>query len=111
MTMTHQSDKRDGDRYNLEAPVTWSYFNTNNHFRAKLHNYGNGGLYFESDSPPPLGTGIYIRIEGGWPRYSKREVYEGLRTTALGEVRWCQEKSGKEKIKYGIGVKFYPPVY
>ena len=112
MTMTHQTDKRSGDRFNLEAPVTWSYFNTNNnYFRAKLLNYGDGGIYFESDSPPLLKTGIYIRIEENWSGYSKCGVTEGFRTTALGEVRWCHEKSGKENVTYGIGVKFYPPVY
>ena len=109
--MTRQTDKRSVYRYNQKAFITWAYFSSDRYFDAKMLNYSEGGLYFESDSAPLPKTGLYIRIEENLNESSKVGVHAGFRMITLGEVRWCHEITNKDIIKYGIGVKYYAPDY
>ncbi len=102
-------EKRTFERHFQEASIICAYFNTNKYCSAKMLNYGEGGLYFESEFPFKPRTCIYIRVEEFSPIAFGSPLHHGLRTTTLGEVKWCKEISGTESYKYGIGVRYYEP--
>jgi hypothetical protein len=102
-------EKRTVDRHFHEARLVCAYFNTNTYYQAKMLNYCQGGLYFESELAFRPGTNIYIRIEEFSQEASKSPFHNGFRTTTLGEVKWCKEISGAKSCKFGIGVKYYEP--
>ena len=47
--MENQTEKRSSDRHYQEVPITVAYFNTSRYRSAKMLNYSEGGIYFESD--------------------------------------------------------------
>ena len=102
-------EKRTLDRHCQEARLVCAYFNTNKYSQAKMLNYCEGGLYFESELAFKPGTSIYIRIETFLLEGSESPLRHGFRTTTLGEVKWCREISGTESYNFGIGVKYYEP--
>ena len=107
MKMTDQKEKRKCDRYDLEARVTWSYFNTTHCFNAKLLNYSESGLCFESESKLRPGASIFIRLDRLLTQHSGHKLHEGFRTVTLAESRWCREISASGSYKYLIGIKYY----
>jgi hypothetical protein len=107
--MQAQTEKRDCDRYDQEALISWSYFNTTNFFNAKLLNYGENGLFFESEFKLQPGVGIYIRLDKLLPKHSDDKLHEGFRTVTLGETRWCNEILATGLHKYAIGINYYQP--
>jgi len=106
--MEDQTEKRSCDRHYQEVPITVAYFNTNRYRSAKMLNYGEGGIYFESDFAFQPRTSIYIRIAKKMTDLPECKIHNGFRSVALGEVKWCKEM---ESSKYGIGVKYYELEY
>lgn len=102
-------EKRTFERHFQKASIVCACFNTNKYCPAKMLNYGEGGLYFESGFPFKPRTCIYIRVEKILPIASGYPLHHGLRSSTIGEVKWCQEISDSESYKYGIGVKYYEP--
>jgi hypothetical protein len=102
-------EKRTFDRHNQEARIVCAYLNTNEYCQAKLLNYCEGGLYFESEIAFKVRASIYIRIKEFSQEASESPLHDGFRTTTLGEVKWCKEISDTGFYKFGIGVKYYEP--
>lgn len=107
--MRARSEKRCEDRQNCDAAVEWAYFNKADFFSARLLNFSKGGGYFESTQSPIPGATILIRLQ--------KDAYRGgesasshMRTTALGEVKWCRELQEKQPHRFGIGVRYHIPV-
>jgi len=109
--MEDQTEKRSSDRHPREVPITVAYFNTNRYHCATLLNYSEGGVYFESDFAFQPRTSIYLRIEKKLVDLPDRQVHNGFRSVALGEVKWCKEINKGESSKYGMGVKYYELEY
>ena len=109
--MPKQKGKRNCDRYDQQALISWSYFNAKNLFSAKLRNYCESGLCFESEIELQPGTGIYIRFDKLPPNPNGHQLNEGFRTVTLGEVRWCRGVGAIGSHKYISGVKYYEPDY
>ncbi|MGD8522588.1 MAG: hypothetical protein PVF56_15680 [Desulfobacterales bacterium] len=107
--MTDQTEKRTRDRYNQEACIAWTYFNTDHLFSGKLLNYSESGLCFESEIKLRPGATIYIRLDKFSPDPSNRKLHEGFRTVTLGEAKWCKEIYVVGSHKYAIGIKYYQP--
>ena len=107
--MGDTNDKRIFDRHHQEARIICAYFNSNEYCRAKMLNYCEGGLYFESGFAFKLGASIYIRIEEFSQRTSESSLCHGCRTVTLAEVIRCEKILGTEVNKYGIGVRYYQP--
>ena len=109
--MPDRTDKRNYDRYDQEALITWAYFNSDNFRQAKMLNYGEGGLYFESHDAFQPGTYVHIRVGHKLSDNSGSTIHSGFRSVVLGEVKWCKEINGVEANHhgYGIGVKYYEP--
>lgn len=102
-------EKRAFERHFQETNIVCALFNTNKYHQAKMLNYCEGGLYFESAFPFKPGTTIYVRIEEFSRKDSHSTLYCGHRTVTLGEVKWCKEISAPESYKFGIGVRYYEP--
>ena len=109
--MENQTEKRSSDRHQQEVPITVAYFNTSRYRPAKMLNYSEGGIYFESDFSFAPRTSIYIRIEKEMTGLFGSKIQNGFRSVALGEVKWCKEISKGESGRYGIGVKYYELEY
>jgi hypothetical protein len=106
--MENQSEKRSCERHYQEMPITVACFNTGRYRPAKMLNYSEGGIYFESDFAFQPRTSIYIRIEKKMADVPEGKIHNGFRSVALGEVKWCKEM---EPSKYGMGVKYYALEY
>jgi PilZ domain len=109
--MEEQTEKRSCERHYQEMPITVACFNTNRYRSAKMLNYSEGGIYFESNFAFQPRTSIYIRIEKKMTDLSECKFHNGFRSVALGEVKWCREISEGESGKYGIGIKYYEHEY
>ena len=107
--MGARSEKRCEDRQDCDAVVEWAYFNKADFFSARLLNLSKGGGYFECAQSLIPGATILIRMQ--------KDAYTGgesairyMRTTALGEVKWCRELQEKQPHRFGIGVRYHIPV-
>ena len=109
--MENQTEKRSCGRHHWEVPITVAYFNSNQYRSAKMLNYSEGGVYFESDFAFQPRASIYIRIGKKATDPSEYRIHNGFRSVALGEVRWCKEVTEGDPGKYGIGVKYYELEY
>ena len=107
MKACENMEKRTFERHDLEARIVCAYFNTNKYTQAKLLNYCEGGLCFESDIAFKPNASIYIRIEKLSLKASESSLHDGFRTTTIGEVKWCKAISVPEFYKFGVGVKYY----
>ena len=102
-------EKRCEDRQKCDAEVKWAYFNKADFFNARLRNFSGGGSYLECAQPLIPGATILIRLQAN---VSSNESAPGriLRTTALGEVKWCRELRTEPAHRFGIGVRYHIPV-
>ena len=103
------SEKRREARQKCDAEVEWAYFNKADFFYARLLNFSGGGSYIECAKPLIPGATILIRLQtcaasGGEP------LIRDMRTTALGEVKWCRELQAEQIQRFGIGVRYHIPV-
>lgn len=108
--MKATSEKRCEERQGCDAAIEWAYFNKGENFGARMLNFSKGGGYFVSGQPLLPGATILIRLQAC--EASGQPPCEGgtLRTTALGEVKWCRELSGTSTGWFGIGVRYHFPV-
>ena len=100
-------EKRSGRRRSCEVSIACSFFNSENRHAATVTDFGADGVRLISDSPYVPGTPISMRIEN-WRQHipiSKDDV--SLRTYAVGEVKWCNEITGRTGNRYEMGVKYF----
>ena len=109
--MENPTEKRSSDRHQQEVPISVAYFNASRYRPAKMLNYSEGGIYFESDFSFAPRTSIYIRIEKEMTGLPRAKIQNGFRSVTLGEVKWCKEIGKGESGRYGIGVKYYELEY
>ena len=100
-------DKRINKRHNCEASIVCNCFNRGNVLNAKMLNYSEGGMYFESDGFFKKGTNVIFKVKSYFHIVTDPERYKGLRTVSLAEVRWWKKIKDKTQINFGIGVKYY----
>lgn len=109
--MESNPEKRCEGRQDCDAVIEWTYFNKEDCFSARLLNFSRGGGYFISNQPLTPGTTVLIRVRGLSSAESEVcDTSTTLRTTALGEVKWCRELSGEAAARFGIGVRYHYPV-
>lgn len=107
--MERNTEKRCENRRGCDAAIEWAYFNKGDFFGARLLNFSQGGGYFVSGQPLLPGATILIRLRQFDPARAESSD-SGLRTTALGEVKWCRELFGDPAVRFGIGVRYHIPV-
>ncbi len=109
--MESSPEKRCEDRRNCDAVIEWTYFNKGDCFSARLLNFSKGGGYFISSQPLTPGATVLIRVRDFNSADSVPcDTSTTLRTTALGEVKWCRELGGEPAARFGIGVRYHFPV-
>ena len=109
--MKTNPEKRACERHCFAADIAFSYFNKEHSYDAEILNLGMGGMCFKSSLFLPPGATVYIRIKKIHPNGSGTGFCEGLRSVALAEVKWCNELPGAKALPYGVGVKYFEPVY
>jgi hypothetical protein len=109
--MKGNAEKRAFERHGYAADIAFSYFNKTSAYNAEILNLGQGGMCFKSDSFLQPGATICIRLKKNKPNGPCSGYCEGLHSVALAEIKWCNELLGSEASHYGVGVKYYGPVY
>ena len=100
------TEKRRHVRHKCEAIVEWSYFNKEIYFDAKLLNFSESGVYFETAHDLKPGGTIFLKMKMVSSSKINSLVHERPRSVSLGEVKWRIDLSGSGKSCYGVGVRF-----
>jgi hypothetical protein len=108
--MGSNAEKRCEDRRNCDAAIEWAYFNRGDYFNARMLNFSKGGGYFVSSQPLIPGATVLIRLRDFESAAREACDRSAMRTTSLGEVKWCRELSGAPPVRFGIGVRYHFPV-
>jgi hypothetical protein len=109
-SMQSNTEKRCENRRNCDAVIECTYFNREDYFHARMLNYSNGGGYFVSSQPLIPGATVLIRLRDFESAGGEPLGCCAMRTTALGEVKWCRELSDAPPGRFGVGVRYHYPV-
>ena len=109
--MNTHAEKRAYERHCYSADIAVSYFNKEHLYNAHTLNIGSGGMCFKSNLFLQPGATLYVRLKETHPSSRRSGFCEGLRIVALAEVKWCREVPNGEAFPYGVGVKYFEPVY
>ena len=109
--METKEEKRGCERWNYTAPIAFSYFNKNSCFDAQSLNHCMGGMCFKSSISLRPKTTLYIRTKQLHSQDTFTDARNGLRTSTLAEVKWCEEILDRGTFSYKVGVKYYGPIY
>ncbi|UCG08969.1 MAG: PilZ domain-containing protein [Desulfobacterales bacterium] len=96
-------EKRKSERHDHGASIVYAFHNSDKFYNARMCNFSNGGLCFESSVAIEPGSDIYVMMEEFVPDTIGSEIYDGY----LAEVRWCQELPEVDPALYHVGVKYY----
>lgn len=69
---------------------------------AKMLNYSDGGMYFESDYAPLPGSEVNIGVKTS-PYNSGPDIYRA-------QVRWRKALPENSEYAYGVGVRYCRPI-
>lgn len=108
--MVPSHEKRSESRQRCHAEVTWAYFNTANFHSGRMVNVSRGGGYLVTESPAMPGASVFIRVEKVLDTSGLSAAEEVIRSTALGEVKWCRELHEEGQTRFGIGFRYHIPV-
>ncbi|CAB1058258.1 hypothetical protein D1BOALGB6SA_3014 [Olavius sp. associated proteobacterium Delta 1] len=109
--MKRYPEKRACERHCYAADIAFSYFNHKHSYNAEILNIGLGGMCFKSYLSLLPGTTICVRLKKNHSNGSCSGSCEGLHLVTLADVKWCHEATGSEAFPYGVGVKYFEPVY
>ncbi len=104
---TQSEERRSNRRHAQSLPLTLSVFNQDTIFKARMVNYSPEGVCVEACQCILPGTSIYLRIDKRPAATSESVVCHCFRTTALGEVKWCQASGQDPPQRYLIGIRYY----
>jgi hypothetical protein len=109
--MKSNAEKRACERHHYAADIAFSYFNKTPSYHAEILNLGLNGMCFKSNLRLHPEATVCIRLTKIHPDGSGPGFCQGLRSVTLAEVRWCSEMPGVTALSYGVGVKYFNPVY
>ena len=101
--MAEGKDKRVHERYNYEAPIKFKYYDSLTYSTARMFNYSQSGMYFESKDNIKPESIIYITMENYSSGARGPEAYEGFHAN----VMWNKEYQSSDSKYYGTGVEYY----
>jgi hypothetical protein len=108
--MGSEMEKRSEDRHVCDAAADWAYFNKADFYSAHLLNVSPGGGYFECGQRIIPGATLFIRLHHGQACVGDPTLRDCMRSTALGEVKWCRELVDQNSLPYGVGIRYHMPV-
>ena len=98
--MESRPERRADPRYRQETAIMYEHYGSGRYFEGKMLNYSRGGMYFETNSAPEVGTEIFIWVENS-PYTSGHDVYRA-------KVTWHTKlDDSKALFFYGIGATYY----
>jgi len=109
--MKDTMEKRTYERRDYHVALSVSFFNKNKFFTAETINNCEDGICFKSDTFFRPGTAVYLRVKNFLPNTSGTRAFEGLRSTSLGEIKWCREVADADAGTYEVGVKYPGSAY
>ena len=109
--MKTDAEKRASERHGFAADIMVSYFNKKHSYNAEILNLGLGGMCFKSSLFLLPGATVYIHLKKIHSNASCTGFCEGLRSFTLAEVKWCNELPDAKTLPYGVGAKYFAPVY
>jgi len=93
-------EQRADTRHHHEAAIMYEHYSSGRYYEGKMLNFSRGGMYFESNYAPEVGSEIFIGVENS-PFTSGHDVYRA-------KVVWHAALEGAESFFfYGIGAKFF----
>ena len=98
-------NRRREERYRGEARIKWSYFNKDSFYDAKINNFSQNGIYFETPHKIKPGATILIRLETFNSNDMKSDETLCLRTVSLADVKWCAESIIDGVRNFRVGVR------
>ena len=98
--MVENAERRKRVRIDHTSPLKVEDRISGKIYKARMFNYSDNGLYFESYSVLDSGDQIYIGIQDS-PYASANGVFEYHRS----EIRW-RKKLKDSYFEYGYGIKF-----
>ena len=101
--------KRFAPRNPTEAAITCRPFASSSALRASggiMRNFSCNGSYIETSCEFKSGTILIIRMTRYPSLPSSLAAEEGLRTICLAEVKWLQELTDVNAIRFGIGLRY-----
>ncbi|MFO7707423.1 MAG: hypothetical protein R6V84_04555 [Desulfobacterales bacterium] len=106
------AERRRLPRHTQRLPLALSVFNRAGFQGAWLINFSQDGICAESAQQLLPGTSVQLRIDATVPMDDALErektVFPGLRTMALGEVKWCRSLGVGCSPRFSIGIRYYP---
>jgi hypothetical protein len=102
-------EKRQDKRLLSHAPVIFSIFGSKFHreYASMTFNHSDGGLCIETAQAIHPGTTLYIRRGKINTDEPCDTCWQRVRTSSLGEVKWCREIADKYGTYFCIGVRYY----
>jgi len=97
--MVDNFEKREAIRIEHTSPLQIKDLRSGVIYEARMFNYSDGGIYFESDGFFEKGTPLYIGIHNS-PYSTTSRVFEYLK----GEVMWRKDLK-RSLSKYGYGIQ------
>ena len=94
------SEQRDDTRFDNVSPLRVKDLGSGAIYEARMQNYSNGGIYFESDGLFRKGTKLYFCIHN-----SPYVESSGVSEYYTGEVKW-RKNLKRSFYDYGYGVQF-----
>ncbi|CAB1069199.1 hypothetical protein D1AOALGA4SA_583 [Olavius algarvensis Delta 1 endosymbiont] len=104
--MARFDEKREHERFDLNASVIYAFHDSDQFHQARMCNYCKGGMSFVSDDALEPGSDIYIMMENFSTDAVDAEFYDGY----LAEVRWCQKSVRQRVSDFKVGVKYYQTI-
>ena len=98
--MSSNPEKRDNTRFDYQAPIVLEDVKFGVLQGARMFNYSDFGLYFETDHFLAPGTDIYVGIPNS-PYAPDPDIYERYHTV----IKW-RKPLKKSSFYYGYGVRF-----
>lgn len=108
--MDSQMEKRSENRLPCDAAIEWAYFNKADFFSARLLNFSLSGGAFTSSKRVIPGSNVFIRVQKLISCGGEAADRNWIRTTALGEVKWCRQSADQKPLRFEVGIRYHVPV-
>jgi hypothetical protein len=100
------TERRGHVRHKCEANIECSFFNKEFFLDAKLLNFSQGGVYFETAQNLKPGATISLDMKMIPSSKISSMNHERPRSVSLGEVKWRSDLSASDHSYYGVGVGY-----
>jgi hypothetical protein len=102
----NKEKRRENRRGGCDAEMEWTYFNRQEGAESRLLNFSHSGGCIDSPREAKAPSTVLLRLKRCFAKTRGAPAGEGVRTTALAEVKWCRSLPGEKAPRYAIGLKY-----